>query len=132
MNHADAHDRARLTRAVMRLSSARREKLEKVDFETFVEGLADLPVDIVEQVCLDFGRIAPEEYQPRFPPLYMLRESCIRAQAVARERLALKSAKPERPADLTEGQRKHLRELFQRSLPSRPVPAWLRSKDAHD
>ena len=130
MTRQDAQGLARTTKALIKLSAARREKLDKVDFETFIEGLAEFDPAIVEQVCGDFGRIAPEEYQPRFPPLYMLRESCIRVQAVARERLALKSAKPERPADLTEGQRKHLRELFQRSLPSRPVPAWLQPKDS--
>jgi len=125
VNHADANQRARLTRALMRLSSARREKLEKVDFETFVEGLADIPVDIVEQVCADFTRVAPEEFQPRFPPLYTIREACRRVQAVRAERMALKAPEDEKPAPLTDGQRAHLRSLFQRSLPGKAVPSWL-------
>jgi len=126
MTQTDVTRIARITRALMKLSAARREKLDKVDFETFVEGLSEFDPAIVEQVCGDFARIAPEEYQPRFPPLHMLRGACIRAVEMANSRrLALKASKDEKPAPLTDGQRAHLRSLFQRSLPGKAVPSWL-------
>ncbi len=119
---------ARITKALLKLSAARREKLDKVDFETFVEGLTEFEPDFVEIVCGDFARISPEPYQPRFPALHTLREACHRTADMARERKALKAAKEERPDPLTDAQWANLRRLFQRSLPGSPLPSWLQPK----
>lgn len=70
--------KADITRALMRLGSARREKLDRVDFEVFVDGLIEFPGDVVAAVCLELGRVAPLEFQPRFPPLFVIRELCHR------------------------------------------------------
>lgn len=76
----------RLTNALMRLGAARREKLSTADFAVFADGLRDYPIAVVERVCEDVGRRAPDEFQPRFPPLHVLRESCALAVRVSREK----------------------------------------------
>lgn len=84
---------ARVTRALLRLSSARREKLSDTDFEVYVDGLREFEAGIVERVCDDYGRISPDEFQPRFPPLYLLREACFKAIEAGKARvMALKEA----------------------------------------
>lgn len=61
----------------------------------FCDGLREFDPRIVERVCEDVGRVAPEEFEPRFPPLHVLRGRCqvIRRyedeQAAARSRPAL-------------------------------------------
>lgn len=87
-----AEHEARVTKALLRLSSARREKLSAIDFEVFVDGLREFDAGIVEQVTEDFGRIAPEEFQPRFPPLHQLREQCFRAREAGQARRQLREA----------------------------------------
>jgi hypothetical protein len=100
----------RITVALTRLGAARRERLDSEDYAAFVGGLLEFPVDDVERVCEELGRIAPEEYQPRFPPLHVIREQCYRILEQRRaKRLALKPANldelyppiaPERMAEL--------------------------------
>jgi hypothetical protein len=100
----------RITVALTRLGAARRERLDTADFDAFVAGLIEFPVDDVERVCAELGRIAPEEFQPRFPPLHILREQCFRlAEHRRAKKLALKPANldqlyppmsPERMAEL--------------------------------
>ncbi len=87
-----AEHEAAITRAIMRLGSARREKLDKVDFERYADGLRQFSAVIVARVCDELGDVAPQEFQPRFPPLHVIRELCIRAESYEREkRLALKA-----------------------------------------
>lgn len=77
----------------------------------FVDGLREFPVDTVANVCGDLGRISPDEFEPRFPPLYRIRELCFReveAQNLRRLQLnapkltPFKQADPERLAQFLE------------------------------
>lgn len=92
MSKVEPIDAARVTKALTLLGSARRERLDKADYEAFVAGLSEFPVAIVERICREFGNIAPPEYGPRFPPLHTLREACHKAVEHERERrLALQA-----------------------------------------
>lgn len=94
--HSQADVEAKLTDALLRLGVARREKLSKADFEVFADGLREFPIDVVRHVCDELGRIAPLEFQPRFPPLYILREECLkRIDATRARRQLLNAPKPE-------------------------------------
>ncbi len=127
MTQTDVTRLARITKALMKLGAARREKLDKVDFETYVEGMAEFAPEIVEQVCADFARVAPDEFQPRFPPLHLLRETCHKtAERLRERRLALNPA-PE-PEPLTDAQWLHLQRLFRQKMPGSPIPSWLQPK----
>jgi len=77
--HSRAETEARLTDALVRLGSARREKLSKEDFDVYADGLREFPTDVVRLACDELGRTAPEEFQPRFPPLHVIRERCLKA-----------------------------------------------------
>jgi hypothetical protein len=116
---------ARVTRALMKLSSARREKLDKLDFETYVEGLREFSADVVDVVCGDFARIAPEEYQPRFPPLSAIREGCIRrVQATETKRKALSApALDAQYPPLSEEKWAEIRARFEEVLGRRTMPS---------
>lgn len=84
---------ARISKALALLGSRRREKLDKLDIEAFVDGLKEFKADVIEHVCDELGRIAPEDYQPRFPLLSTIRELCHRRIELERERrLALRAA----------------------------------------
>jgi hypothetical protein len=66
--------------------------LSPVDYESYVEGLTQFDVEIVERVCHEIGLVTPDEYQPRFPLLATIREQCFRHEEVERSRvLALKA-----------------------------------------
>ena len=90
---ASVETKARLTRALARLAGARREKLERLDFEVFVEGLEQFEARDVETVCDELSRIAPDEFQPRFPPLHVIREACFRRIAGRDSARALTAAR---------------------------------------
>lgn len=74
----------------MRLSSARREKLSPEDYDVFCDGLQEFEARVVEQVCEELGRIAPDEYSPRFPELHVIRSRCLLVLKFEAEREALK------------------------------------------
>ncbi len=119
---SQAQHEARITRALMKLGAARREKLDKLDFETFVDGLREFRAETVEQVCGDFGRIAPEEYQPRFPPLHLLREACHQIVDRLNERRQLQAAPlEERFPPLSEAKWAEIRQQFDRVLRRRSM-----------
>jgi hypothetical protein len=99
LSHSRAEVEARLTDALVRLGSARREKLSKEDFDVYADGLRAFPIDVVQRVCLELGHQAPAEFQPRFPPLYVIREACIKAVEAARTRRLMLSAPRQEPAD---------------------------------
>lgn len=84
--HSQADVEAKLTDALLRLGAARREKLSKADFEVFADGLREFPVDVVREVCIELGKVAPIEFQPRFPPLYIIREQCLKVIDARRTR----------------------------------------------
>lgn len=77
---------ARITKALTLLGAARRERLDKADYEAFVLGLTEFKAEIVERVCDELGRIQPDEFQPKFPPLYVIRRECFKAKNYADER----------------------------------------------
>lgn len=81
-----------LATALGRLASARRESLSKEDYAVFADGLREFPLEDVMRVCDDLGRIAPEEYQPRFPPLHVIRAECFRVMQHRSERKMLTHA----------------------------------------
>ena len=118
-----AHD-AQVTRALMKLGAARREKLDKLDYEAYVEGLSGFSAEIVTRVCLELGYIAPEEFQPRFPPLYVIREQCLKATERSREaRKALKAADLEdRFPPLAPDKWAEIREKFKAVLGRKVMP----------
>jgi hypothetical protein len=99
LSHSRAEVEARLTDALVRLGSARREKLSKEDFDVYADGLRAFPIDVVQRVCLELSHQAPAEFQPRFPPLYVLRERCIKAVEFGRARRLMLSAPKGEPAD---------------------------------
>lgn len=120
---AQAQHEARITRALMKLGSARREKLDKLDFETYVEGLSEFRSETVEQVCGDYARIAPDDYQPRFPPLHLLREACHRIVERLNEQRQLQAAPLEdRYPPLSEAKWAEIRQQFDRVLRRRTMP----------
>lgn len=88
--HSKAEKEARIHNALVRLSSARREKLSAEDYDVFCDGLGEFDARIVEQVCDELGRIAPDEYSPRFPELHVIRARCFLVLKFEREREALK------------------------------------------
>lgn len=118
-----AHE-ARITRALMRLGAARREKLDKVDYEAFVAGLVTFSAEVVERVCESIGRVAPEEFQPRFPLLSTLREACFRDEEQHRvRRAALRAPNPdEEYPPLSEEKWAEIRAKFQEVLSRRAMP----------
>lgn len=69
-----AEAEAILHNALTRLSSARREKLSREDYDVFADGLIGCDCDVVARVCEELGREAPGEYEPRFPPLHIILE----------------------------------------------------------
>lgn len=79
---------AMITNALVRLSSARREKLSKEDFDVYVDGLLPFGGTLAAQVCENLALEAPGEFEPRFPPLYVIRERCQRVVERERERTA--------------------------------------------
>ncbi|MDH5244830.1 MAG: hypothetical protein OEW98_00140 [Betaproteobacteria bacterium] len=52
----------------------------------FVDGLTSYPAAIVARVCETLGYEPPGEYEPRFPPLHVIRARC--QQVVDRQREA--------------------------------------------
>lgn len=103
--YSKAEHEAKLVNALTRLSSARREKLEKQDYAVYADSLREFPIDVVIRVCEDLGRIAPAEYQPRFPPLHLIRSECVailaRRNEIANERrLAARKQEPASPERL--------------------------------
>jgi len=96
--HSKADHEAKLATALAKLGAARREKLSKEDFTVFADGLREFPIETVIRVCDELGRIAPDEFQPRFPPLYVIREHCHTAVAAGKAKLAMLTAPKPEPA----------------------------------
>lgn len=121
---AQAHHEARITRALMKLGAARREKLDKLDFEAYVDGLKEFPAEAVEHVCDELGRIAPEEFQPRFPALYVVRERCFQRLSATSAKRALLTAAPidERFPPLSPEKREEILAKFRAVLRRRTMP----------
>lgn len=118
-----AHE-ADITRALMRLGSARREKLDRVDFEVFVDGLAEFPSDVVTAVCLELGRVAPAEFQPRFPPLSVIRELCHRrvTDRVSHQRALAAPPVSEQFPPISDEKWAEIRKQFETVLRRRTMP----------
>jgi len=76
-----AERETRIHHALVRLAAARREKLAPEDYDVFADGLSQFDPTVVQQVCDELGRMAPDEWQPRFPPLFVIRTQCFRVQA---------------------------------------------------
>lgn len=119
-----AEHEARITKALLKLSSARREKLTPLDFEVFVVGLASFDASVVEQVCDEFGRIAPDEFQPKFPPLYQLREQCFRTVEAWKERRKALKAAPleERFPPLSPERFEEIKAMFRQAIGRKEMP----------
>lgn len=88
--HSKAEKEARIHNAIVRLSSARREKLSPEDYDVFCDGLQEFDARVVEQVCEELGRIAPDDFSPRFPELHVIRSRCMLVLRFEAEREALK------------------------------------------
>lgn len=117
-----AMHKAAILQALVRLGSARREKLDQVDYETFVDGLLEFEAADVAAVCQHYGRLAPREFEPRFPPLFVLRQACIDRQRWRQAKLAAPSLADQYPP-LSEEKRSHIRQLFDRALGRRSMPS---------
>jgi hypothetical protein len=63
-------------RAIERLAIARREKLAKVDYDVYLDGLQVFEAETVRRVCDVLGTEVPGEFEPRFPPLAVIAERC--------------------------------------------------------
>lgn len=92
-----AERETRIHHALVRLAVARREKLAPEDYDVFADGLTQFDPTIVQLVCDDLGRIAPEDYQPRFPPLHVIRTQCFRVQAHREAERTRRLAPPTEP-----------------------------------
>jgi hypothetical protein len=62
--------------AIVRLASARRETLAEQDLDVFCDGVAEFSGDVVRAACDELGKEAPADFEPRFPPLHVLRLRC--------------------------------------------------------
>lgn len=113
--------KAAILEALVRLSSARREKLDAVDYATFVDGLVEFAADDVNAVCRHLGLVAPGEYEPRFPPLFVLRQACIDRQRARQPKLTAPSLAAQYPP-LSDEQRSNLRRLLNRALGRTAMP----------
>lgn len=64
-----AEKEAALTTALMRLGSARRERLNAEDLKVYADGLRPFPLEAVVAVCRALEQQTPAEFGPRYPTL---------------------------------------------------------------
>jgi hypothetical protein len=106
------------TEALARLGVARRERLDKADYDVYLSGLEAFSSAIVRRACEQFQRLPEPEFGPRFPTLATVIGMCraIADEQRIRKELTLpphpeERASPERLArfleDVRAGIRKH-------------------------
>lgn len=111
MMRSKAESEATRHQALVRLASARREKLAAVDFDVYCDKLQVFDAELVKRVCSVLETEEPGEYQPRFPDLPFLVARCnaaLRLQREQSERKPLQLTDGDKPLDLDK--LKHFRE----------------------
>ncbi len=76
--------------ALTRLGVARRERLDKADFDVYLTELEGIPAMFVIEACRRLSREQPGEYEPRFPSLATLISYCSAVIEEKRRRDTLK------------------------------------------
>jgi len=115
-NHTAAREEFEKTKALARLGIARRERLDKADYEVYVSGLQAFPSAIVRRACERLQHGPAPEFGPRFPTLATVLGTChaIAEEQRLRRELTLpahpeEQASPERLAQLLEDIRAEIR-----------------------
>jgi hypothetical protein len=121
-----------LTNALVRLGSARRERLTTEDMKVYADGLRPWPLEAVVAVCEDFARAPVEEFGPRFPTLgsvlqgvkdHLKREQIRKEQATVR----LPEGRMVNPPKVAE-----LRQRFEQLVRAKSMPALEREPGCDD
>lgn len=81
---AAAIDADRRVTALARFAARRRETLTRFDQNAYLDGLEDIPTEVVEHVCDEMGLEEPGEREPRFPTLGAIRKRCLARRAALR------------------------------------------------
>jgi len=112
-HQAAAREKVEKTEALARLGIARRERLDKADYDVYVTGLEAFTAGTVRRACERLQQLPEPEFGPRFPTLATVLGLC---RAIAEERKALtltaapqERASPERLAKFLEDVRAEIR-----------------------
>jgi len=124
--HTAARERVAKTEALARLGIARRERLDKADYDVYVSGLEAFTAATVRRACERLQQLPEPEFGPRFPTLAMILGVC-RAIADERKVLTLQAppeerASPERLAKFLEDVRAEIRRHEMPALTPRRRP----------
>ena len=113
---AAAREKVVKTEALARLGVARRERLDKADYDVYVNGLEAVPSPIVRRACEQLQQMPEPEFGPRFPTLATVLGMCHAIAEDQRIRKALtlpahpeERASPERLAQFLEDVRAEIR-----------------------
>jgi hypothetical protein len=116
---AATREKLEKTEALARLGIAKRERLDKADYDVYVSGLEAFSAATVRRACERLQQLPEPEFGPRFPTLAMILGLC---RAIADERKARElpaapqeRASPERLAQFLEDVRAEIR---QHEMPS--------------
>jgi hypothetical protein len=123
---AAAREKVEKTEALARLGIAKRERLDKADYDVYVTGLEAFSAATVRRACEKLQQLPEPEFGPRFPTLAMILGAC---RAIADERKALtltaapqERASPERLAKFLEDVRAEIRRHEMPSITARRRP----------
>jgi hypothetical protein len=114
-----ARDKVAKTEALARLGVARRERLDKADYDVYVSGLEGIPAAVVRGACERLARLPEPEFGPRFPTLATLLGVCramVDEQRVRRA-LAAPAAEPAAPERLAKFLEDIRAEIRRRDMP---------------